>query len=529
MFINRNLKKWTIKLIVLSAICLFFSASFTYKPLYTSNQNCYFLPGYYNAGQGLANDWIAKNRATTMSAAPIFHKITYLTYRYLHPNFFYLFATFFYAIYILCLIEIPFKFLNINKSKFLYYLCATVLILVHNTPLNNYIEKFSPILKPDLLYKGVATFYMLNNYFQPSTCNVLFLLSILFFLNKRYVYAVVIITLIVSIHPAVMSLGLSLGLSYIFIIYLEKKDWQYCLKLSVMAGLLVLPISIYSFIAMIPPSKEIYNQVLNIHCLYRASHHHDYRVWLDIGVFIKTGLIVVCLFFIRKSRFVFVVLIPFIFAFIGVLIYIITGNITISFLMPWRVSILIVPLSSAILIVGCLYYLLTKKILSDRYKHVLVFIASILLVIGSYYGITDTLKNLKQSISKNSIKYIMQKIRDDRSKGMCFLVPVKLQEFRLYTNTAVFIDYKTPANDYLGFLEWYERLKLSESFYDSKDLVEALRSLKLIQKKSLITHVLVPRDHPVLKSDLLIPKYTNDKYGAYKIRMGADASGDLFK
>ncbi len=70
-------REWFIGLVSFLAWSLVFGVIYAQSPLYTSNQNAYFLHGLADAGFGyLKNDWLA----TRQESMPVFTWLVYLTY-----------------------------------------------------------------------------------------------------------------------------------------------------------------------------------------------------------------------------------------------------------------------------------------------------------------------------------------------------------------------------------------------------------------------------------------------------------------
>src|SRR5262249_45263360 len=72
---------------VVLAGCL--TVAYTQLPLYSANQNTYFLHGLANSGSGqLAHDWLAK----TADPVPVFSALVQFTVRWLWPPLFHLYT-----------------------------------------------------------------------------------------------------------------------------------------------------------------------------------------------------------------------------------------------------------------------------------------------------------------------------------------------------------------------------------------------------------------------------------------------------
>jgi len=64
---------------------------------------------------------------------------------------------------------------------------------------------------------------------------------------------------------------------------------------------------------------------------------------------------------------------------------------------------------------------------------------------------------------------MFQFVRDTQSEGDIYLVPIKLQDFRLEAGAAIYVDFK--AIPYLNdeVLEWRRRIQLATEFYEDDE------------------------------------------------------------
>ena len=98
-----------------------FAAMYTQAPLYDSNQNSYFLHGLSDGRLGfLSNDWMA----TTTDPFPVFSVLVELTYRELHPHFFYFYYFSLLVIFSYTVLGIASKTWRIDRSLSSYILYA---------------------------------------------------------------------------------------------------------------------------------------------------------------------------------------------------------------------------------------------------------------------------------------------------------------------------------------------------------------------------------------------------------------------
>src|SRR5512140_621549 len=116
MVIRRLFKReWLIGLVSFMAWSLVFGLIYAQSPLYTSNQNAYFLHGLAEAGFGnLSHDWLASRQ----ESMPVFSWLVYITYTIFHSKApFYLYYVLLMGVYLFSMYGIMDLFFDLRKSK----------------------------------------------------------------------------------------------------------------------------------------------------------------------------------------------------------------------------------------------------------------------------------------------------------------------------------------------------------------------------------------------------------------------------
>ena len=217
-----SLTTYTLAIISLIAWTLVFTLVYAQSPLFTSNQNQYFLHGLANTGYGFLNeDWLAN----TLFGTEI---IFYLYYGVLLGI--YLFSIFGIVDYLFDL--------QGSRTKTIGFLAA--FMLIHSAALRYF---FSLTLNTtDILEGGVAGQRILGAVIQPSTYGVLLILSILLFLKGRVYFATVAVALAATVHPTYLLSAAVLTAAYMWIIFREEKLPGKAFSIGLLTLILVLPI-----------------------------------------------------------------------------------------------------------------------------------------------------------------------------------------------------------------------------------------------------------------------------------------------
>ena len=152
-----------------SAWIAVFALAYAQSPLYTSNQNQYFLHGLARAGFGfLRDDWLA----TTLDPTPVFSLLVEGTVRLLGPWAFYLEYALLMGVYLYALADIVSACTDVDRAPAGRFLLMAALVALHSAALRFALARG---LGPDwefVLEGGVAGQRVLGQVLQPSSFGV---------------------------------------------------------------------------------------------------------------------------------------------------------------------------------------------------------------------------------------------------------------------------------------------------------------------------------------------------------------------
>ena len=154
---------------------MLFGLAYAQSPLYTSNQNQYFLHGLAQAGAGnLAEDWLAG----TVDPTPLFSGLVALTARFLHPNLFYLYFLLLAAVYYHSLRAIAARLFDLDPSSIAGSVFAALLFVAHSAALRFALGRGVSGVWEYAFDGGVAGQRLLGDVLQPSAFGAFLLLSV---------------------------------------------------------------------------------------------------------------------------------------------------------------------------------------------------------------------------------------------------------------------------------------------------------------------------------------------------------------
>lgn len=115
---------------------MIFGIIYAQSPLYTSNQNTYFLHGLASAGLGnLKTDWLAN----TADPTPVFSGLVFLTYALTHSGaLFYVYYALLMGIYLYSMTGIAELLFGLGQSKTKKLIFFTLLLGLHSAALRSF-------------------------------------------------------------------------------------------------------------------------------------------------------------------------------------------------------------------------------------------------------------------------------------------------------------------------------------------------------------------------------------------------------
>jgi hypothetical protein len=261
--------------------------------------------------------------------------------------------------------------------------------------------------------------------------------------------------------------------------------------------------------------KETTARAQDILVNFRIPHHALISWWWDATAMVKILLVTVALYLVRKSRLFIIMLMLSLIAAALTLLQVILKSNMLALLFPWRISIILVPLATAILLAE-LITALFKHLRLFRQRHFqnllaissLVLIASVVLV-GSIRFTLDLQR--KASAAERPLEAY---VAAHHASGQVYLTPVKLQDFRLETGSPVYIEFKSIPYRDANVLEWYRRIQLADRFYKDGDC----KLLNEMASQGGVTHIIMENGDPGQNCPNLLPLYKDAYYSLYSFQ-----------
>src|SRR5262249_30715132 len=122
------------------------------------------------------------------------------------------------------------------------------------------------------------------------------------------------------------------------------------LALAAVALALVLPTLVYVLVALPPGSAATFAEAQDVLVNVRIPHHCRPDLWLDWVAVLQVAWVVLALFLVRRTRLFVVLAVPFALGLVLTLAQVATRSNTLALLFPWRVSAVLVPVATAVVL-----------------------------------------------------------------------------------------------------------------------------------------------------------------------------------
>lgn len=514
-----NLQRSLRSLLTFLILSLLFSVVYTQSPLYTSNQNTYFLHGAACADIGyLRKDWLANTRDPT----PLFSALVCLTLRWFHlPALFYVYYALLLGIYVYTLFNLASQEVDL-KPRARRLVFWALFFLIHSAAFRFVISRTLGAEWMYALEGGLANQRLLGSVFEPSSFGVLLLAAINLALQEKIALALCALAFTTWFHPtyllAVVLLFFAITIwKSVEIFHANPKDTvrqkaRSLLRPVFFFVILVSPVVLYSITFVSGVSPQVREQAHRILFQIRIPHHADPAVWFKSSSVFQSFLMISGLSLARQKGLRWLLGIPLLFGAVLTFIVILTRHPSLALLFPWRVSVVLIPLSVTILLSRLAGFIPSEAEQPNR--EVLIWIlpsfATGLIAITLLVGWVRISLDLQRKRSQPE-RDLIALVANHKQPQNVYLIPVKMQDFRLASGAPIYVDFKSTPYHPLEVMEWYRRYKLANEFYRSPSC-EKLAQFALEGVNQLVIATEDSLDCPSLEK-----VYADDSYQLFRI------------
>lgn len=500
-------------------LLLVFALAFPQLPLYSSHQNTYLLHGLAAAGMGsLQADWLAH----TTDPYPAFSMLVTVIVRTLGENAFYFFFIALIAIYGYSILGIASEVFGIGSTSAKYLTFFVLLTALDAGMLAGPLLKFhglsrlASIFEPNgVLTRGVADQTILDEIFQPSLFGVLLVLSILFFLRERPFLAVVSAVVAATFHSSYFLDAAVLTGIYMAIILIRDKDYRKAGLLGAMGLLLIAPALIYAYLNFGPSTPSTFAQAQNILVNYRIPLHSNVSKWFGFPAVFQILIMVWSIYLVRHTKIFPILLGMFLASAFLTIVQLLTGSKSLALLLPWRISTVLVPIASALILAKfvSLVFQRWSNPLSKWAKPLQTVLLAVIVVLG-YLGVQQTITLLHAP--REGLTASARFAASTYQPGNVYLVPTSMEDFRLAAKVPILADYQSNPYKDIDVVQWYDRVQAANDFYAASGAA-ACAVLANISQKYGVTDVVLPNASSVVNCGILHKEYGGVDFVLYDV------------
>ena len=491
---------------------LFFGLAHAQAPLYYSNQNQYFLHGLAAVDDGpLRDDWLAN----TLSPTPAFDALVAITAETGCEFAFHGYYALLLGVYFASLVGLFDCLAGERATPGRRLAFSALLLLMHSAALRWASYRWFDADYPCYFQGWLAAQYVLGPVFQPSAFGVFLIAGIHQFLRDRPLVAATCLGAACVGHATYLLPAATLTLTFAILLIRDGRRGR-ALALAGWAFALVLPVLIHACANFRPTSPEAFSEASRILAHERIPHHCQPRRWFDAIAGLQIAFLIVAWFLVRRTRLSPIFGVLFCASAALTLVQIATGSDALALLFPWRSSVVLLPLATAIAVTrGVLLAGLWIDSPAARW--------TCRAGIAALAGAGLLLMLFRQGFAVNAAEDpLMRRVRETRRPGDVYLIPVTVpklsegrgaissdfkplpsqrgdarvipidfQRFRLGASVPVYADFKAIPYRDIDVLEWRRRVEWN---------AEVTRTGRVTREELRgrgITRVVVPCDRPM--------------------------------
>jgi hypothetical protein len=487
---------------------LLFALAYAQSPLYTSNQNQYFLHGLAQVGFGfLRNDWLA----TTLDPTPVFSLLVGGTVRLLGPWAFYLEYALLMGVYLYALADIVSACIALDRTPAGRIWLMAGLVALHSAALRFALSRG---LGPEwefVLEGGVAGQRLLGQVLQPSCFGVGLVLALALFLRGHSRWAAAAAAAAATVHPTyLLSAGLLVG-AFLLMEARSPGGWKRAAGTAAVALVAVTPITSYSAWTFLPSGADAYAIASDILIRLRIPHHAIPAKWLDLTVAAQALVVVLALVRVRRTP-LFTILAWMAGAAVALTaVQIATGNATLALLFPWRITSILIPLASAVLVTALVQW--TGARLPSRLRIGAAIAGLIVLGALGVYRFSVELRQQQEDPAASMMEFAAEHL----AEGQVYLIPPKLQDFRLRTGAPIVVDSKAIPYRDVEVIEWFDRLRLARLIYRDRPEAAGCGHFGEAAQDYGATHAVIELELFPLVCLQFVPVYDDGAYAIFAL------------
>jgi hypothetical protein len=321
-----------------------------------------------------------------------------------------------------------------------------------------------------------------------------------------------------------------------------ERFWGESIRVGAVTLALVLPITLFVLFRFGATSAEAFAQSQDILVNVRIPHHARVDLWLDLVAKIQIAWIALGMILAGRGRLMIILGVALAIGGALTVIQVAFSSRTLALLFPWRVSAVLVPLATAVIIARLVAFRwlplerMFPRILCAAIIGVLVAAGLWISIEREAYRTVDDeapLMDFVRSTARSGDVYLLPVRIPDLAastrgslssdfkplaakRADARIIPVDLQRFRLGAAVPIYVDFKSIPYKDVQVLEWYERLKRAERWHETIRAGKLSSVLPELHAHG-VSHLVLQPSSPPLEADVVHKIYEHPAYEVYRL------------
>ncbi len=513
-----------------------FAVAYTQSPVFYSNQNQYLLHGVARTpGSGLAHDWLANTLDPTLLFSGVV-RVAFLTHPAVALPLVYGLILVLYVVALVALV----RRLPRHSTTATGWAFAFALVLLSHAALFRWLSvQMTGVDYPWNFQCGVANQYVLGTGLQPSVFGVLLISSLAAFLHDRRPLAVACAVGACVMHFTYLLPTVLLFLGFVVATW-RSAGREPTLRLAFVMVAALLPVVAFNAIRFLPTDAATFAEAQRLLAEVRIPHHCKVQKWLDPVAGLQIAWVLLAIWLVRRTQLGPVMAVAALLSVVLSVVTVITESHLLMLLFPWRISAVLVPVSTAIIIARTAAWAESRP----RWRPALAAASGVVVVAAVAAGLAFPLLGIGYAMKDEVEGGLLDHVRRTNRPGDVYLIPtrvpavsggkrgsfsttftppprlggnqipVDLQRFRLAAGAPIFADFKAIPYADREVLEWYRRVQLAQRWYEEQTWAspETLRELRA----EGISCVVVPANQPI-ESPEYREEYADESFRVYRV------------
>ena len=485
------------RIALFACLGLVFALVYTLSPLYRATQNTYFLHGLAACGEGfLAEDWLS----STADPTPAFSLLVEWTCRIPGSWFFHAWSVGFFALYLAGLVGLAAVTFGLDSRPGALPLFVTLLLVLHSIIARFVSLQTLGVDVPQLLHIGLATQWALSSKLSPSVCGLLLVPATWLHLRGNWILATALSSLAAALHPTYLLSSAIFALAWTVDAYRQGSSLSHVARRVVLAGLLWLPTAAYVVSTFPAAPVPIHERAQRLLVEELIPHHALPSTWPVAQTGIQIGVFLLALWLVRGTRLFGVLATCGLAALAIAVIAVASGNRTLLLAFPWRISVVLIPIASAMIQAAIVRRVTERSSIAlsgNRAATATCAIVVLALVLGGIYKMRAERRADEGLPDRGVIAFAKGAVR----RGDVWVVPVSatsrdvelFRDFRLNSGVPIVADSQSHPYRDDELVEWDERVRRLRRLYLGPR-AERASALEDLVREYGVTHVVWPRE-----------------------------------